>query len=196
MLKDKVCVITGSGRGIGREAALIFAEEGGKIVVTDLDEAPAVETANEIKNKGGEAIAVPGDITAKGFPEKLIESAVEAFSSVDVIVNNAGYTWDSVIHKMSDEQWEKIMAVHITAPFKILRAAAPHIRAAAKKEIEKIADNHFNQGIKFYTEDNYADAIKELNLVLKYEPQHEGAVEYIQKSQERLQALKSFGNNR
>ncbi len=137
MLKDRVCVITGSGRGIGREAALLFAKEGGKIVISDLDEAPALETVKDIEQLGGQAIAVAGDITAPGYPEKLIESAVDAFSGIDVIVNNAGYTWDSVIQKMTDEQWHKIIDVHLTAPFKILRAAAPHIRSAAKKEKEQ-----------------------------------------------------------
>ncbi len=135
MLKDRVCVITGSGRGIGREAALLFPKEGGKVVISDLDREPAEETASDIIKMGGEAIAVPGDITADGFAEKLIGATIEKFSDIHVIVNNAGYTWDSVIQKMTDEQWDKIIAVHLTAPFKILRAAAPHIREKAKKEI-------------------------------------------------------------
>ncbi|MBW1642117.1 MAG: SDR family oxidoreductase [Deltaproteobacteria bacterium] len=137
MLDNRVCIITGSGRGIGREAALMFASEGGKIVVSDLDKAPAEETVNEIKSRGGEAVAVVGDITGENFPEKIIDTAIESFSGIDVIVNNAGYTWDSVIQKMTDEQWDKILALHCTAPFKILRAAAPFIRESAKKEKEE-----------------------------------------------------------
>ncbi len=135
MLQDRVCAITGSGRGIGRETALMFAREGGKVVVSDLDPEPAEETAAEIRLSGGEAIVVAGDISADGFAEKLIGAAVDAFGDIHVIVNNAGYTWDAVIQKMTDEQWNKIIAVHLTAPFKILRAAAPHIRERAKKEI-------------------------------------------------------------
>jgi 3-oxoacyl-[acyl-carrier protein] reductase len=134
MLKDKVCIITGSGRGIGREAALLFAAEGGKIVVSDLDEAPALETVDDIKRQGGEAVAVVGDVTATDFPQRLVDTALDKFSAIDIIVNNAGFTWDNVIQKMSDEQWDKIMAVHCTAPFRILRAAAPYIIAAGKEE--------------------------------------------------------------
>lgn len=135
MLKDKVCLITGSGRGIGREAAEMFAAEGGKIVVSDLDPEPANETVERIKSAGGEAVAVVGDISAPDFPGQFVGAALDNFGGIDVIVNNAGYTWDAVIQKMTDEQWEKIMAVHITAPFRILREAAPFIKETAKKEI-------------------------------------------------------------
>ncbi|WP_027355998.1 SDR family NAD(P)-dependent oxidoreductase [Desulfofundulus thermocisternus] len=137
MLKDKNCIITGAGRGIGRATALLFAREGARVVVSDLDEAPAMEVVEEIRAGGGQAVACIGDVTADGFAEKLIQTAVEAFGpSIDVIVNNAGYTWDGVIHKMTDEQWEAMLKVHITAPFRIIRAAAPYIRDAAKKERE------------------------------------------------------------
>jgi len=137
MLKDKSCIITGAGRGIGREAALLFAREGGKVVVSDLDEAPALEVVEEIKAGGGQAVACVGDVTADGFAEKLIATAVEAFGpSIDVIVNNAGYTWDGTIHKMTDQQWEAMLKVHLTSPFRIIRAAAPYIREAAKKDRE------------------------------------------------------------
>lgn len=138
LLKDKNCIITGAGRGIGRATALLFAREGGRVVVSDLDEAPAGEVVEEIKRAGGQAVACVGDVTADGFAENLIRTAVEAFGpSIDVIVNNAGYTWDGVIHKMSDEQWEAMLKVHITAPFRIIRAAAPYIRDIAKKEKEE-----------------------------------------------------------
>lgn len=137
MLKDKNCIITGAGRGIGREAALIFAREGGRVVISDLDEAPAKEVVAEIKAAGGQAVACVGDVTADDFAEKLIKTAVESFGpSIDVIVNNAGYTWDGMIHKMSDQQWEAMIKIHITAPFRIIRAAAPYIRDVAKKEKE------------------------------------------------------------
>lgn len=137
MLKDKNCIITGAGRGIGRATALLFAREGGRVVVSDLDEAPAMEVVEEIKAEGGQAVACIGDVTSDGFAEKLVKTAVEAFGpSIDVIVNNAGYTWDGVIHKMTDEQWEAMLKVHITAPFRIIRAATPYIRDAAKKEKE------------------------------------------------------------
>ncbi|SFR10427.1 SDR family NAD(P)-dependent oxidoreductase [Desulfoscipio geothermicus] len=137
MLKDKTCIITGAGRGIGRAAALLFAREGGRVVISDLDEAPAMEVVEEIKAGGGKAVACVGDVTADDFAEKLINTAVKSFGpGIDVIVNNAGYTWDGVIHKMTDQQWEAMLKVHITAPFRIIRAAAPYIRDAAKKEKE------------------------------------------------------------
>lgn len=136
MLDGKVCLITGAGRGIGMEAALMFGAEGGKVVVSDLDREPAEEVAAQIRAQGGQAVAYVGDVTANGFAEGFIQTALDEFKGVDVIVNNAGFIWDSLIHRMTDEQWEKILAVHCTAPFKILRAAAPFIRATAKKEIE------------------------------------------------------------
>lgn len=135
MLDGKVCLITGSGRGIGREAALMFGAEGGKVVVSDLDREPAEEVVAAIKSQGGQAVAYVGDVTDPGFAEGFINTALDNFRGIDVIVNNAGFTWDSVIHRMTDEQWEKIFAVHCTAPFRILRAAAPFIREAAKKEL-------------------------------------------------------------
>ncbi|MFZ5632836.1 MAG: SDR family NAD(P)-dependent oxidoreductase [Bacillota bacterium] len=138
MLKDRVCIITGSGRGIGRSAALLFAAEGAKLVITDIDEAPAAEVVSEIKKMGGQAIAVVGDVTAEGYAERLIKETVDAYGpDIDIIVNNAGYTWDATAHKMTDKQWQAMLDVHVTAPFKIIRAAAPYIRDNAIKEKEQ-----------------------------------------------------------
>lgn len=135
MLKDKVCIITGSGRGIGKAAALMFAREGAHLVITDIDEAPAAETVEEIKALGARAIAVVGDVTADGYPERLIKETVEAYGpNIDIIVNNAGYTWDSTVHKMTDRQWEAMLDIHLSAPFKVVRAAAPYMRDEAAKE--------------------------------------------------------------
>lgn len=134
MLDGEVCIVTGAGRGIAKSAALQFAREGGKIVVCELDEAPAKETVDEIKAMGGEAVAVVRDITAEGVPEQIIKTAVDTFGGLDVIVNSAGYTWDSMIQNMTDQQWEAILKIHLTAPFKILRAAATVIREKVKAE--------------------------------------------------------------
>jgi 3-oxoacyl-[acyl-carrier protein] reductase len=138
MLKGKVALITGSGRGIGRAAAELFARHGARVVVSDIDPDPAGETVSSIMAAGGEAISVPGDVTDKAFPGLIVNSAIEKFGGLDIIVNNAGYTWDAVIHKMTDEQWEAIIAVHLTAPFRIIRAAAPYLRETAKKEKERL----------------------------------------------------------
>jgi 3-oxoacyl-[acyl-carrier protein] reductase len=134
LLEGKVAIITGSGRGIGRAAAELFAQHGARVVVSDIDPAPAEEAAAAIRSSGGEAVSVPGDVTDKAFPGLIVNTAIEKLGGLDIIVNNAGYTWDAVIHKMTDEQWEAIIAVHLTAPFRIIRAAAPYLRETAKKE--------------------------------------------------------------
>lgn len=134
MLDGKICIVTGGGRGIGKATALLFAKEGGKVAISELDAEPANETVTEIKKIGGQAIAVVGDITAPGAPEKLVQATVDAFGlNIDVIANVAGYTWDGFLHKMTDEQWDAILNIHLKTPFRVLRAAAPYIRDNAKK---------------------------------------------------------------
>ncbi len=136
MFNDQTVVITGAGRGIGASAALQFAEHGASVVVNDLDAAMAAETANAIMSQGGQAVAVSGDVTAAGFPELLMQTAVDTFGKLNVVVNNAGYTWDAMAHKLTDEQWQAILDVHLTAPFRMIRAAAPFLRTAAAAELE------------------------------------------------------------
>ena len=133
-LEGKVALVSGSGRGIGREIALKLASEGARVVVNDLDADPANETIADIISAGGEAVACIGSVTDADFGERFVQTAVDSFGGVDIIVNNAGYTWDSVIQKMTDDQWDAIVDVHLKAPFRILRAAQPVISAAAKKE--------------------------------------------------------------
>ena len=136
LLQDKVAIITGSGRGIGAAAARLLAQHGAKVVVTDIDAAPAEATVAAIQAAGGTALAVPADVTNDGGIEDLIGQAVKSFGGIDILVNNAGYTWDGMMHKMSDQQWEAMLAIHLTAPFKIIRAAVPYMREAAKQEKE------------------------------------------------------------
>ncbi len=138
LLQDKVAIVTGSGRGIGAAAAKLFALHGAKVVVSDIDPEPAQETARAIQEAGGTALAVAADVTESGGVEELIGQTVSTFGGIDILVNNAGYTWDGMMHKMSDEQWEAMLAIHLTAPFKIIRAAAPYMREAAKKEKEQL----------------------------------------------------------
>ncbi|MBP7334298.1 SDR family oxidoreductase [Niveispirillum sp.] len=135
-LEGKVALVTGSGRGIGRSIALKLAGEGARLVVNDLDPEPAMETVEAIRAAGGEAIACAGSVSAPDFAERFIGTAVEGFKGLDIIVNNAGYTWDSVVQKMTDEQWYAILDVHLTAPFRILRAAQPVIRSLAKADAD------------------------------------------------------------
>ena len=135
-LKGKAAIVSGSGRGIGRSIALKLASEGAGVVVNDLDAAPAEQTVAEINKAGGRAVACVGSVTADGFAERFVKTAIDSFGGLDIIINNAGYTWDNVVQKMTDEQWNAIIDVHLSAPFKILRAAAEFIRAASKKEAE------------------------------------------------------------
>lgn len=136
-LDGKVALVSGSGRGIGREIALKLASEGARVVVNDLDSAPAEQTVAEIKAAGGQAIACAGSVTAAGFAERFVAAGVDTWGGLDIIVNNAGYTWDNVVQKMSDEQWEAMLAVHLTAPFRILRAASGFIRETARREADE-----------------------------------------------------------
>jgi len=135
-LDNKVAIVSGSGRGIGREIALKLAHEGAKVVVNDLDAEPAKETVAAIEALGGRAVACVGSVTDADFGERFVQTAVDSFGGLDIIVNNAGYTWDSVVQKMTDEQWDAILDVHLKAPFRILRAAQPVISAAVKKAKE------------------------------------------------------------
>lgn len=135
LFSNQVVVITGAGRGIGAAAARIFSREGAQVVVNDLNVEPAQETVAAIRNAGGEAIAFPGSVTDSAFADQLLQAAVHTFGKINVLVNNAGYTWDGMLHKMSDAQWQAILDVHLTAPFRLVRAAAPYMREVAKAEI-------------------------------------------------------------
>jgi 3-oxoacyl-[acyl-carrier protein] reductase len=139
-LEGKVALVSGSGRGIGRCIALKLAVEGARVVVNDMDDAPARETVAAIRAAGGEATACIGSVTAPDFAERFVGAAISQYKELDIIVNNAGYTWDNVIQKMTDEQWHAMLDVHLTAPFRILRAAAGFIRQASKKEAEAGTD--------------------------------------------------------
>jgi 3-oxoacyl-[acyl-carrier protein] reductase len=133
-LDGRVAIVTGSGRGIGQQIALRLARDGAHIVVNDLDDVPAAETVRLIEALGRNAVICNGDVTAPDFGERIIKTAVEQLGGVHILVNNAGYTLDSVIQKMTDEQWYAILDVHATAPFRILRAFANHIRAVVPAE--------------------------------------------------------------
>ncbi len=133
-LEGKIAIVSGSGRGIGRAVALKLASEGARVVVNDLEPGPANDVADAIRAAGGTAVTCSGDVTARDFGDRFVAMALESFGGLDIIVNNAGYTWDSVIQKMTDEQFQAIMDVHVVAPFRILRAAAEPIRRFSKTE--------------------------------------------------------------
>ena len=135
LLAGKSAIITGSGRGIGRSIAMLFADHGASVVINDIDREVAEATAKEIKGAGGQAIVCAGSVTDPEFPGRLVKAAAEGFGGIDILVNNAGYTWDAVIQNMTDEQWYAMIDVHLTGPFRIIRAATPYMREVAKKEI-------------------------------------------------------------
>lgn len=132
-LEGKSALVTGAGRGIGRAIARRLAAAGARVLMNDLDDA-ALSLSLAAVRLDGKAEALTGDITKPETPQRLVEATLEAFGSLDIIVNNAGYTWDNVIQKMSDEQFQTMLDVHLTAPFRILRAASGWIRETAKRE--------------------------------------------------------------
>jgi 3-oxoacyl-[acyl-carrier protein] reductase len=133
-LKSKVALVTGSGRGIGRAIARQLAAAGAQVMINDLDRSPAAEACAVIQGEGGVAQSLAGDITEPDVPQRLVDATLAAFGGLDIIVNNAGYTWDNVIQKTTDEQFAAMLNVHLMAPFRLLRAASTHIRDTAKKE--------------------------------------------------------------
>jgi len=134
-LQGKVALITGAGRGIGFAVAQKLAACGASVMINDLDAEPLSQAHAVIESEGGRVAQLTGDITAPNFPQTLVDRAVSELGGLDIIVNNAGYTWDNVIQKTADEQFQAMLDIHIVAPFRVLRAAAGHIRESAKREI-------------------------------------------------------------
>ncbi|KAG9519004.1 NAD(P)-binding protein, partial [Aureobasidium melanogenum] len=129
LLAGQVAIVTGAGQGIGAETARLFANEGAKVVVSDIDGEKASAVANSINSNGGKALAVAGDMLDDAYLKTLIEKTAEfGEGKIHIIVNNAGFTWDGVIHKTTDKQWDTIMSLHVGAPFKLIRNAAPYFR--------------------------------------------------------------------
>ncbi|KAG0313662.1 Methionine aminopeptidase 1 [Dissophora globulifera] len=128
LLAGQVAIVTGAGQGIGGATALLFGKEGANVVVSDLDEIKGKSIADQINKSGGKAISINGDVTDPAFPERLIEETVKAFGKINIIINNAGYTFDGMIHKTTDKQFQMMLDVHNIAPFRILRAASKYMR--------------------------------------------------------------------
>ena len=134
VLDGKAAIVTGSARGIGRAAAELLAEHGARVLVNDLDGDAAEQAAAEID---GDTAVLAGDLTAEGVPEALVQAAVDAFGQLDIVVNNAGYTWDGMAHRMTDDQFRAMLEIHTVVPFRVLRAAAPYLRDAGKEDREE-----------------------------------------------------------
>jgi 3-oxoacyl-[acyl-carrier protein] reductase len=138
VLDGKAAIVTGSARGIGRATAELLAEHGARVLINDLDGDVAEQAAGEVP---GDTAVFAGDLTKEGVCDELVQKAVDEFGQLDIIVNNAGYTWDGPIHKMGDDQFQAMLDIHTIVPFRVLRAAAPHLREPAKKEREEGTEN-------------------------------------------------------
>jgi 3-oxoacyl-[acyl-carrier protein] reductase len=134
VLDGKSAIITGSARGIGRATAELLVAQGAQVLINDLDGDIAEQAAGEIT---GETAVFAGDLTKPGVPDQLVQKAIDSFGKIDIIVNNAGYTLDAPIHKMTDEHFQAMIDIHTVVPFRVIRAAAPHLREPAKKEREE-----------------------------------------------------------
>jgi 3-oxoacyl-[acyl-carrier protein] reductase len=134
VLDGKSAIVTGSARGIGRATAELLSAQGAQVLINDLDGDVAAQAASEI---AGETAVFAGDLTKPGVPDQLVQQAIDSFGKIDIIVNNAGYTIDAPVHKMSDEQFQAMIDIHTVVPFRVIRAAAPHLREPAKKEREE-----------------------------------------------------------
>jgi 3-oxoacyl-[acyl-carrier protein] reductase len=134
VLDGKAAIVTGSARGIGRATAELLSEHGASVLINDLDADLAAQTASEI---AGETVVHGGDLTAPGACDALVQTAIDAWGRIDIVVNNAGYTVDAPIHKMSDDAFQRMLDIHVVVPFRVIRAAAPHMREPAKREREE-----------------------------------------------------------
>ncbi len=134
VLDGKAAIVTGSARGIGRATAELLSEHGARVLINDLDADLAEQAAAEIP---GETVVVGGDLTAPGVPDRVVQAAIDAWGRLDIVVNNAGYTMDAVLHHMSDDAFQRMLEIHTVVPFRVLRAAAPHLREPAKREREQ-----------------------------------------------------------
>ena len=134
VLDGKSAIVTGSARGIGRATAELLVAQGAQVLINDLDGDVAQQASSEID---GETAVFAGDLTKPGAADQLVKTAIDSFGKIDIIVNNAGYTLDAPIHKMTDQQFQAMIDIHTVVPFRVIRAAAPHLREPAKKEREE-----------------------------------------------------------
>jgi 3-oxoacyl-[acyl-carrier protein] reductase len=150
-LDDKVAVITGAGRGIGRATAVRFAQEGAAVVVNDVDPEPANETAQEIKEVGGQVLVSTDNTVELEQARQMMNAAAEGFGKVDILVNNAGITRDRTFHNLDDELFDFVLDVNLKTAFHSSLAAMPHMRDTAKREMAQGGKPAYHRKITFTT---------------------------------------------
>ena len=133
-IEGKVAIVTGAGRGIGQALALALAAEGAKLVLNDMDQAPLNDT---IAQAGGEAVAIVGSVTDAEVGQRLTDTAIEHFGGVDLVAACAGYTWDGMFHRMTDDQWQAIIDVHLGGTYRVVHPAYQAMRQQASAEKER-----------------------------------------------------------
>jgi 3-oxoacyl-[acyl-carrier protein] reductase len=166
LLADRVAVVTGAGRGIGRAVAELFVEEGARVVVNDVDDGPAAETVascEQIAGKGCAAVHL-GSVAVAADAASLMAEAAARFGKLDILVNNAGITRDAMSHKISEEEWRAAIEVNLTGTFQCIRATVPYMRDVAKAELERDGEVHHHRKIvNFYSTSAIHGNIGQLN---------------------------------
>ncbi len=135
-LEGRVAVVTGAGRGIGRGLTLALAAEGVSVVANDLDPGPVQKTVEEAIERGGQAVAIPGSVTDPSLAERLVQEAETRYGDLHIAATCAGFTWDVMFHRMTDEQWQTIIDVHLTGTFRVVRESFKLMRQRAQQEQE------------------------------------------------------------
>ena len=154
LLANRVAVVTGAGRGIGRAIAELFVKEGAKVMVNDLEEAVAQETVASCEALAGPGTAAAslGSVADSTYTTRLMRETAERFGGIDILVNNAGVTRDGMAHKLSDEDWRLVIDVNLTGTFNCCRAAAPYLRDAAKAELDRQGEvRHHRKIVNFFS---------------------------------------------
>jgi len=138
-VKDKVVIITGGGSGIGKETGLLFAREGAKVVVGDVNEKAGVETVDAIKNGGGDALFVKLDVSNREQTKQVVKDTIAKYGRIDVLINNAGIIQDALVVKMTEDQWDKVIDINLKGPFNCIQAVAEQMIAQGSGVILNIS---------------------------------------------------------